>query len=225
MSDITECLFAMQDTEYRGFQCKLMPTVDADTVIGVRTPQLRLFAKQLSAEAAERFLSELPHKYYEENNLHGFLIEKIKDYDACIAELNRFLPYVNNWATCDMMTPKVLKKHLPELLEQIRIWISSRETYTVRFAIKMLMSFYLDEHFKQEYIDLVLSVKSDEYYIKMMIAWYVATALAKQYDAVLPYIENSLPDKWVHNKAIQKAVESYRISEEQKEYLKKFKIR
>lgn len=225
MESIVKQLFSMQDINYKNFQCKLMPTVDAENVIGVRTPALRSFAKSLSDEAAARFITELPHKYYEENNIHGFIIEKINDYDRCIAELNRFLPYVDNWATCDMMTPKIFKKHLPKLLEQIKVWIVSEDIYAVRFGIKMLMTFYLDEYFKTEYIDWVLGVKSGEYYIKMMIAWYLATALTKQYELTLSYIEKGLFDKWVHNKAIQKAVESYRITEEQKIYLKKLKLK
>ncbi len=214
-------LFSHQDLKYRDFQCKLMPTVDPDTVIGVRTPELRKFSKELGKmpEVAE-FLKSLPHKYYEENNLHGFLVENMKDYDMCITSVDEFLPYVDNWATCDLMSPKVFKKHLPELLEKINIWLGSDRIYTIRFAIEMLMSFYLDSEFKPEYLDLVASVRSEEYYVNMMIAWYFATALAKQYDAALPYIEEQRLDKWTHNKTIQKAIESYRITEEQKAYLR-----
>ena len=214
-------LFSHQDLKYRDFQCKLMPTVDPDTVIGVRTPELRKFSKELGKmpEVAE-FLKSLPHKYYEENNLHGFLVENMKDYDMCITSVDEFLPYVDNWATCDLMSPKVFKKHLPELLDKIKIWLSSDRIYTIRFAIEMLMSFYLDSEFKPEYLDLVASVRSEEYYVNMMIAWYFATALAKQYDAALPYIEEQRLDKWTHNKTIQKTIESYRITEEQKAYLR-----
>lgn len=219
-------LFAMQDLKYRDFQCKLMPTVAPDAVIGVRTPALRSFARAFGkTPEAEIFLTQLPHRYFEENNLHGFLIAAMKDYDTCIAALRTFLPYVDNWATCDQMAPKVFKKHLPELLEEIRQWIASGETYTVRFGIGMLMSFYLDEAFSPEYLELAASVQSEEYYVNMMIAWYFATALAKQYDAVLPYIEQQRLEAWTHNKAIQKAVESYRITAEQKEYLKTKKIK
>lgn len=219
-------LFAMQDMEYRDFQCKLIPTADPEHVIGVRMPALRSFAKKLGkTPEAELFLSQLPHRYLEENSLHGCLIAEMKDYDACIAALRVFLPYVDNWATCDMMTPKVFKKHLPELLGEIRHWIESGDTYTVRFGIGMLMSFYLDEAFSPEYLELAASVQSEEYYINMMIAWYFATALAKQYDAALPYIEQQRLSVWTHNKAIQKAVESYRITTEQKEYLKTKKVK
>lgn len=224
--DIRASLFKLQDLKYRDFQCKLMPTVNPETVIGVRTPELRKLAKQLSKmpEAAE-FLKILPHKYYEENNLHGHLIDTLKDYDKIIEAIDAFLPYVDNWATCDLMSPKVLKKHLPELYGKIREWLKSRHTYTVRFGIEMLMSFYLDEHFKSEMLGLVASVKSQEYYVNMMIAWYFATALAKQYEIALPYLEKQRLDKWTHNKAIQKAIESYRITDEQKAYLRTLKVK
>ncbi|HEX2938628.1 MAG TPA: DNA alkylation repair protein [Ruminiclostridium sp.] len=222
---IQSSLFELQDLKYRDFQCKLMPTVNPDTVIGVRTPELRKLAKKFAKmpEIAE-FLDVLPHKYYEENNLHGFLLETIKDYDRVVAALDKFLPYVDNWATCDLMSPKVFKKHLPELLEKIKVWLKSDHTYTVRFGIEMLMSFYLDEYFEPEYLVLVSGVKSEEYYVKMMIAWYFATALAKQYDFSLPFIEQHRLDKWEHNKAIQKAIESYRITDDQKAYLRTLKV-
>lgn len=225
-SVLREKLFALQDLKYREFNSKLMPTVDPETVIGVRTPDLRKLAKEFAKtpQAAE-FMKCLPHEYYEENNVHGFIIETIKDYDEAIAQLEIFLPYIDNWATCDLISPKVFKKHLPELLEKIKEWTKSGETYTVRFGIEMLMSHYLDAEFKAEYLEIPASVKSDEYYVNMMIAWYFATALAKQYDAALPYIENARLDKWTHNKAIQKAVESYRITAEQKAYLKTLKIK
>lgn len=168
-------------------------------------------------------MENLPHEYYEENNLHGFLIEKIKDFDTCIAELERFLPFVDNWATCDMMSPKVLKKYPKELLDKIKTWIRSENTYTVRYAIGCLMNDYLEEQFSTDYLDMVAAVKSEEYYIQMMQAWYFATALAKQYEAVLPYLEERRLEPWVHHKAIQKAVESYRITPEQKQYLKTLK--
>ena len=200
--------------------------MNPDKIIGVRTPDLRKLSKELAGtELAEEHLRNLPHQYYEEDNLHGFLIEKIKDYDKCIEELNKFLPYVDNWATCDMMSPKVLKKHLPELLEQIKAWMASEHTYMIRFGMKTLMTFYLDEEFREEYLEMVASVQSEEYYIKMMVAWFFATALAKQYEAALPYIENQKLEIWTHNKAIQKAVESYRITAEQKVYLKSLKLK
>lgn len=217
-------LLELQDVEYKEFHSKLMPTIDPDKIIGVRTPQLRKLAASLKNETEINvFMEALPHCYYEENNLHGFFIERIKEYDRCIAELNRFLPYVDNWATCDMMNPKVFKKHLPGLLHQIKVWIGSDETYTVRFAVKTLMNLYLDENYSEEYSDMVANVTSGEYYIKMAVAWYFATALAKQYDRILPYLLENRLDVWTHNKAIQKAVESYRITPEQKVYLKTLK--
>ena len=220
-------LFGMQDLSYREFHSKLIPTVDPALVIGVRTPALRKYAKELvkDPEAAAVFLQSLPHTYYEENNLHAFLIESIRDYDACIAALDVFLPYVNNWATCDMMNPRILKKHKKELLGPIGRWLASEHTYEVRFAMKMLMDHYLEEAFAPEYPDMVAAVQWEEYYLRMMQAWYFATALAKQYDAVLPYIEEHRLDAWTHNKTIQKAVESYRISPEQKLYLKTLKCK
>ncbi len=223
---VQESLFGLQDLKYRDFHARLMPTVDPELVIGVRTPALRKFAKEFSKmPESELFLNQLPHKYYEENNLHGFLIAGMKDYDRCIREVDRFLPYVDNWATCDLMSPKIFKKHLPELLEQIKVWIASEHTYVIRFGIGMLMSFYLDEAFDERYLKMVSSVHSEEYYVNMMIAWYFATALAKQYEYVLPYIEEKRLEKWTHNKTIQKAVESYRITEDQKRYLKTLKIK
>lgn len=224
-SSIRERLFALQDTEYKQFHCRLIPTVRQENVIGIRTPQLRKLAKELNQSGeAEKFLADLPHQYYEENNLHGFLIEQIKDYDTCVLTLHQFLPYVDNWATCDGMSPKVFKKHLPELLGEIKIWIASKHTYTVRFGIGMLMKFFLDEHFKPEYLDMAAAVRSEEYYVNMMAAWYFATALAKQYDATLPIIEERRLESWVHNKTIQKAVESYRITAEQKDHLRTLKV-
>ena len=219
-------LLALQDENYQAFQKRLLPNIAPDTMIGIRTPALRKFAKEFSKtpEAAE-FLKILPHKYYEENNLHGFLIETIKDYGQVIAALDAFLPYVDNWATCDQMRPKVFARHLPELREQIKVWMSSSHTYTIRFGIEMLMSFYLDEQFQPEYLDWVAGVRSEEYYVNMMIAWFFATALAKQYDAALPYLQECRLAPWTHNKAIQKAVESYRISDEQKVYLRSLKVK
>ncbi len=222
--DIQERLFSMQDLGYRDFQAKLMPTVDQAKIIGVRTPQLRAFAKELAGSPeAEQFLETLPHTYYEEDNLHGELIVRMKDYDICIAALNRFLPWVDNWATCDKIRPKVFAKHRDELLGEIRRWLASDSTYTVRFGIGMLMVYYLDEAFLPEYLDMVSGVQSEEYYIKMMIAWYFATALAKQYEAALPFIEKQSLEIWTHNKAIQKSIESRRITPEQKAYLRGLK--
>lgn len=219
-------LFEMQDTEYRDFHARLMPTVDKDRIIGVRTPALRGFAREYAkTDDSKEFMKVLPHTYYEENNLHGFLIEGIRDYGQCLEMLDRFLPYVDNWATCDLIVPRVFKKHLPELEAKIEEWMASEHIYTVRYGIGMLMRFYLDEAFKPEYLDKVASVESEEYYVKMMAAWYFATALAKQYEAALPYIEGKKLAKWTHNKAIQKAVESCRITDEQKKYLRLLKIK
>ena len=219
-----EQLFELQDLDYKAFHAKLIPAINPDTIIGVRTPALRKMAKEFSkSPEASVFLKQLPHTYYEENNLHGFLIEQMKDYNVCMQALDDFLPYVDNWATCDMMSPKILKKHLPEVLEHINVWIGSEYIYMVRFGIKILMEFYLDEHFKNEYLELVAAVRSEEYYIKMVVAWYFATALAKQYDSAVRYVEECRLDVWTHNKTIQKAVESYRITQEQKEYLRTLK--
>ena len=219
-------LFELQDLNYRDFHAKLMPTVYKERVIGVRTPALRKFAKEFGkTKEAEEFLKQLPHEYYEEDNLHGFLIAGMKDFDRCIEELERFLPYVDNWATCDLLSPKIFKKHLQELLVKIRVWTVSEHTYMIRFGVGMLMSLYLDEAFELEYPEMVSGIRSDEYYVNMMIAWYFATALAKQYETVLPFIENRRLDKWTHNKAIQKAVESCRVTDEKKAYLKTLKIK
>lgn len=218
-------LLSMGEEGYRAFQCRLMPTVEPERVIGIRTPALRSFAREFSkTPEAAVFLKTLPHWYYEENNLHAFLIEGMGDYAQAIAALEEFLPYVDNWATCDMMRPKAFKTRLTELLEQIKIWISSDHTYTIRFGIEMLMTFYLDDKFQPEYLELAAGVRSEEYYVNMMTAWFFATALAKQYDAALPYLQQRRLDSWVHNKAIQKAVESYRITEDQKAYLRLLKI-
>ena len=223
--EIRQSLFAMQDTKYRDFQAKLIPGKDPQTMIGVRTPELRALAKQIQKrEDTDEFLRQLPHQYFDEDQLHAFIISGIRDYEKCMEELTRFLPYVDNWATCDQMSPKVFKKHKPELLLRIREWIRSDHTYTVRFAIGMLMQHFLDEDYDPAYADFVAGIHSEEYYINMMIAWYFATALAKQYDKILPFIEERGLDPWVHNKTIQKAIESYRVSEEQKNHLRELKI-
>ena len=224
--EIRETLFQLQDVKYRDFQSKLIPTAEADTVIGVRTPDLRKYAKKLiKREDIEGYLKSLPHRYFDENQLHAFIISEIKDYDHCLEEVERFLPYVDNWATCDQMAPKVFAKRKEDLFERIKVWISSGETYTVRFGIGMLMRHFLDEKFDLAYPEMVAGVRSEEYYVNMMIAWYFATALAKQYDAVLRYLEEKRLDVWTHNKTIQKSVESYRISPEHKKYLKSLKIK
>ena len=216
----------LQDLKYRDLQIQIIPTVKPECIIGVRTPELRKLAKQFSvSEEIGIFLNDLPHAYFDENQLHAFIISGMKDYAECLQALNRFLPFVDNWATCDQMSPRVFRKHRPELLQKIREWIGSPLPYTIRFGIGMLMEHYLEEDFDPAYPEAVASVRSEEYYVNMMIAWYFATALAKQYNAVLPYIENRRLDDWTHNKAIQKAIESYRITPEQKAYLKALKIR
>lgn len=216
-------LFKLQDLEYKKFHSKLMPTINPDTIIGVRTPDLRKFAKGL--KDYDDFLKDLPHQYYEENNLHGFLISQIKEYDRCIEELNKFLPYVDNWATCDGLKPKCFKKNTDKLLSEIEKWIKSNHTYIVRFAIEMLMTHFLDDEFDERYLEMVANVKSDEYYINMMIAWFFATALAKQYEYAIIYVEKNILPVWVHNKTIQKAIESYRISDDKKRFLRTLKQR
>ena len=224
--EIQDHLFKEQDLKYRDMQIKIIPNIDPDSMIGVRTPALRSFAKDLLKKAEyQEFLDTLPHKYFDENQLHAFIISGIKDYGKCMGEVERFLPYVDNWATCDQMSPPVFKKHRSELLEKIKKWVHSDETYRIRFGIGMLMEHFLDEDFDPEYPEIVTEIRSDEYYVNMMIAWYFATALAKQYETVLPFIENRKLDTWTHNKAIQKSVESRRISEERKEYLKSCKMK
>ncbi|MBR2477032.1 MAG: DNA alkylation repair protein [Clostridia bacterium] len=220
-SIIRKTLISMGEEKYREFSSKLMPTVSKDKVIGIRTPILRKYAKDL--ENYDEFLTDLPHKYFEEDNLHAFLIERERDFEKCIEMLDTFLPFVDNWATCDSMKPKVLKKEPEKLLVHIKRWIKSKDVYTVRYAINLFMSFYLDENFDSDYLDLVADVKIEEYYINMMRAWYFATALAKQYNATVPYMENNVLDEWTHNKTIQKSIESFRITEEHKNYLKKLK--
>ncbi len=224
VEEIRKKLFEFQDVKYKDFQKNLIPTVDPESIIGVRTPELRKYAKQLVKEnKTDEFLSDLPHKYFDENQLHAFILSELKDYEKCVEEVCRFLPYVDNWATCDQMSPNVFKKHRTELMEYIKQWLKSDKTYTVRFAIGMLMQHYLDDEFDIGYAEMVQEVKSEEYYINMMIAWYFATALAKQYDNILPVLEQNRLDVWTHNKVIQKAVESYRIMPEQKAYLKSLK--
>ena len=219
-------LFKLQDLGYRDFHAKLMPTVDKDKIIGIRTPLLRKFAREFNkTPEAKQYLDLLPHKYYEENNLHGFLIEQIKDYDETVARLDKFLPFVDNWATCDLIKPKAFKKRSFPLLAKAEEWMRASDTYTVRFGIGVLMNYYLDDDFNPSLPQTVADIRSEEYYINMMIAWYFATALAKQYKTVLPYIEEKRLDVWTHNKTIQKAVESYRITDEQKAYLKTLKIK
>ena len=225
---ILQQLFELQDLKYRDFHAKLVPGMDVNDIIGVRTPELRKFAKQLAKdERVGDFLAVLPHRYLDEMNLHGFIISELKDYNECLEEIERFLPYVNNWATCDLLSPKAFKqkKNRIRLIEDIKRWMASDEPFIIRFGIEMLMSFYLDEDFKPEYLKWVSDIRHEHYYVKMMVAWYFATALAKQWESTLPYIVESTLEKWTHNKAIQKAVDSYRITPEQKELLKSYRVK
>lgn len=217
-------LEAIKEEEYAAFQARLIPSIDPSTIMGIRVPKLRALAKSyIKDQECQDFLVSLPHAYYDENMLHGILVSEIKDFDTCIDKLEAFLPYVDNWAVCDIMSPKVFKKHKEELLDKIKIWISSDQTYTCRFGLEMLMTHFLDDDFKPDYLDLVAGLRSQEYYVNMMIAWFFATALTKQWEASLPYIEARSLDDWTHNKAIQKARESLRISKERKDYLKGLK--
>jgi len=232
--DITKELFNLQDEQYRNMQIKIIPNIDAERIIGVRTPLLRAFAKDLVKKSKSSldisrtttdFLEKLPHEYFDENQLHAFIICEEKDFEKCMNRIERFLPYIDNWATCDQLSPKIFRKqeNRKALLPYIDKWIKSPHCYTIRFAIGLLLQHFLDEEFKEEYLDKAASVRSDEYYVKMMVAWYFATALAKQYDAALPFIEEKRLEKWTHNKAIQKAIESYRVTPEHKEYLRSLK--
>lgn len=222
--NIINKLKELSNEKYREFQSKLVPNIPKDTILGVKTPEMRTLAKKLyNTKEAEAFLKDLPHKYYEENLLHTFLISLIKDYDECIREVDRFLPYVDCWPVSDQSSPKVFKKNHSKLIEKVKEWISSTHVYTSRFGMRILMNEYLDDDFKKEYLDLVANKTIDDYYLKMMQAWYFATALAKQYDSTIVYFENHLLDEWVHKKAIQKAIESYRVKDQNKEYLKKLR--
>lgn len=227
-SIVQQQLFSLQDLKYRDFHAKLVPGMDIASIIGVRTPELRKLAKQLAKhERVGEFLAVLPHQYLDEMNLHGFIISEIKDYDACLKEIERFLPYIDNWATCDLLSPKAFKqkKNHGRLIDDIKRWMASDEPFVKRFGIEMLMSFYLDDDFKPEYLKWVAEIHHEHYYVKMMVAWFFATALAKQWDATLPYITGQTMEKWTHNKSIQKAIESYRITPEQKDLLRKYKVK
>jgi len=233
MTEIQKKLFSLQDTEYKAFQAKVVPNIAPETIIGVRVPQIRAYAKELwknntcsdKENPVKAFLETLPHQYYEENLLHGFLLEFIRDFDEAARMEDLFIPYIDNWAVCDTTHPKIFKKHTEELLPWIRKWLDSRETYSIRYGINVLMSYYLDDYFKPEYLEMVSAVQSEEYYVNMMKAWFFATALAKQWDSAVEYIENRRMDSWSHNKTIQKAVESFRVSPEHKEYLKSMRIK
>lgn len=224
MKQIEEMLFALQDKDYAALTARTAPTLDPATIIGVRVPQVRALAKSLKDDpVVELFLAELPHRYYDENMLHGLLVSEIKEFDTCIDATERFLPYVDNWAVCDILSPKVFKKNKEKLLPKIREWAASSHVYTCRFGMEMLMSHYLDEDFQPEYLEIPAAVLSEEYYVNMMIAWFFATALAKQWDSTIPYLVDGRLGDWVHNKTIQKAIESYRITDEQKTYLRTLK--
>ena len=222
---IRERLFALQDEKYGDFQSKLIPGLPREQVIGIRMPAMKKLAKELvNGEETNDFLKQLPHTYYDENVLHALLIASIKDYDACMEALETFLPYIDNWAVCDCLSPKVFQKHKTELLEKIKLWIPAEHPYICRFGMGMLMRWFLDDDFCQEYLELLAAVRSEEYYVNMMTAWFFATALAKQWDAAIPYLEQNRLNPWTHNKTIQKARESYRITPGQKEYLKTLKL-
>ena len=224
-TDLYKKLKSCQDLKYRDMQIKIIPSVDPETIIGVRTPELKSMAKEIYKSGDYKdFLKELPHEYFEENQLHAFIISGIKGLNECMEEVETFIPYIDNWATCDQLSPKVFKKNRKELLKHIKKWIKARKTYTVRFGVGMLMEHFLDEDFASEYPEMVSKLRSEEYYINMMIAWYFATAMAKQYEQVIPYIEEKRLDTWTHNKTIQKCVESNRITDEKKAYLKTLKI-
>lgn len=221
MTELQRSLFELQDLKYRDFQSKLLPKTEKEKIIGVRTPILRKFAKEFAqTKEAQKFLQELPHQYYEENNLHLMLVTQIRDYKKCLKEVTQFLPYIDNWATCDLPLPKCFEKHKAELIVDVKNWIVSNDTYTIRYGIGVLLRLYLDEDFKDEYPKLVSAVILDEYYVNMMIAWYFATALAKQWEAVIGYLKDRKLPEWVHRKTIQKAIESNRITEEQKAELR-----
>lgn len=221
---ITEQLFEMRDEQYRDFQAKLIPNIDKNLIIGVRSPKLREYAKYVYKNMEYQvFLDNVPHTYYDENNLHMYIIAQIKEYDKCVEEIEKFLPYIDNWATCDMGLPKSFAKNKNKLLFKVKEWINSDSTYAIRYGVGVLMRLFLDEDFDIEYAKIVSEIKSEEYYVKMMIAWYFATALAKQYKQIIPFLENNKMEIWTHNKTIQKACESNRITLQQKVYLRTLK--
>ena len=221
-NDILKTLYALQDAVYRDFNSGLIPNLPRDSFIGVRTPQLRKLAKDITKSGmADEFLAQLPHKYFEENQLHAFILSYMHEFDIVIREIRRFLPYVDNWATCDQLSPMVFKKHKDDLLKYVYKWVKSKHTYTARFGIKMLMQYWLDDDFDEKYVDIVANIKSDDYYVNMMRAWYFATGLAKQYERILPYLHRL--DDWTRKRTIQKSLESYRVSDKHKEELRLLK--
>ena len=225
MEEIRKYLLSQKDQKYRDFTLPLIPNVDEKTFIGVRLPIIKKYGKSLDNITKESFLNDLPHYYHEENILHAFILSDIKDYDAFIKCVDKFLPYVSNWSTCDTICNKYLNKYKERLIKEIYKWLESDELYRVRYAVKCLMNYYLGEDHKEEYIDKVAEIKLDDYYVHMMIAWYLATGLAKNYDSFIKAIEQKRFNKDIHNKAIQKAVESYRVSDEHKAYLKSLKMK
>ena len=225
MDKIKEYLLSHQDIKYRDFTLPLLPNINKDTFIGVRLPTIKKYAKDLNKNSREEFLKSLPHQYHEENILHAFILSNIKDYDEFIDKVDKFLPYVSNWSTCDTICNKNLNKYKPQLIKEIYKWLKSDELYRVRYAVKCLMNYYLNDDFKEEHLEKIREVKLDDYYVRMMVAWYLATGLAKNYDSFIKVIEKHQFDTFTHNKAIQKAIESYRVSEEHKAYLKTLKIK
>ena len=226
MNSIEKELFKLQDKKYRDLQIGIIPNINSDTIIGVRCPIIRNYAKKLvKSNNYKSFLEDLPHKYFDENQLHASIICELKDYNECVEYVNKFLPYIDNWATCDQLIPKVFKKNCYKLINNIKKWLNFKEPYTIRFGVGTLMRNYLNDYFEEEHLKMVSNIKSDEYYVNMMRAWYFATALAKQYESTIPLIENKKLDIWTHNKTIQKAIESYRIANDKKEYLRGLKIK
>ncbi|MBR3588874.1 MAG: DNA alkylation repair protein [Clostridia bacterium] len=225
MTEIQKKLFSLQDEKYKNFNSKLIPNIPLEKQIGVRIPDIRRLAKEIkNTEEADGFLMSLPHEYFEENNLHGYLLEYINNFDTAIEMTEKFLPFIDNWATCDTMSVKVFKQNIPALYKKIKAWLKSEETYTIRFAVNMLMKYFLDENFSEEVLTLVAEIQNKEYYVNMVRAWFFATAMAKQREATLPYLTERKLDKWTHNKTIQKCRESYRISDSDKELLKEMKL-
>ena len=225
-SSILSHLYELQDIKYRNFQSGLIPTIDKEVVIGVRTPELRRLAREMVRDKeADNFIMGLPHKFFEENQLHAFIISQIPDFDMAVQAVDKFLPYIDNWATCDQMSPRIFAKNVDKLLPYIKKWLKSEHVYALRFAVLNLMRYFLDDNFDDKYVRMVLEIKSNDYYVNMMRAWYFATAVAKQYDAVFPIFQNKNLDAWTHNRAIQKAIESYRVSPKHKLELKKLKVK
>lgn len=223
-NNILDILYANADAVYRDFNSKLIPNISSDLFIGVRTLLLRKLAKDMIKSGVYKdFIADLPHKYFEENQLHAFILSELHDFDFVICETERFLPYINNWATCDQMSPKVFKKNKDTVLKYIYKWIKSKDAYAVRFGVKNLMQYWLDDEFNKKYADMVADIKSDEYYVNMMRAWYFATAIAKQYEHILPYLKAGRIDNWTRLRAIQKAIESFRVSEKHKQELRLLK--